>query len=106
MYLIGICEEDQEYRSWSKRLMEAYCQKETMVVKIYEFSDRDSILEFYHSSSEHLDFLFLNTVLEQKTTMGLAKQIKILDEACQIVFWSNHLHDYSKVYAVEHSYHV
>lgn len=106
MYLIGICEEDYEFRKWAKKLIEGMFQKKAKDYSVFEFASAKEVRDFYAKKACELDFFFLDTTMEGESVLPLAKKIKQMDVGCQIVFWSQSLSESSMVYEIEHSYHV
>lgn len=106
MLLIGICEGDDTFRQKAKRLIEKTCKEKGKEYFIFEFSSMKEVQQFYFTKKYELDSFFLNTELEGHQTISLAKEIKIQDERCQIVFWSEDISNQDEIYEVEHSYYV
>lgn len=103
MYTIGICDEDTEYIKWSRKILDSFFMKNEMDTEVYEFSESQDLFHYYEKQKCNLDFLFLNTVMKNDSTIMLAKQIKKIDNKCQIVFWTSEI-DFSRCYEVDHSY--
>lgn len=106
MYLIGIGEEDYEFRKNARQLIEKMFQKESKEYLIFEFSNKHEMEEFYGNKSCELDVLFLDTILNGESMVAFAKRIKQINEKCQLVFLSTVLEENFRIYEVHHSYHV
>jgi two-component system response regulator LytT len=104
MYIIGICEGNLEYRKWAGEIICSFGKSKNLDFEIHEFTTKQELLNYYLKRPCHIDFLFFNTKFGEETTIMLAKQVKEMDAKCQIVFWTEDIHDYSQCYEVEHSY--
>ena len=103
MYRIGIYDDDLNYVKKSKKQFNQFFQKKNMEVRIYEFHEEKELIEFYDDGKKYIDFIFMNTMIQNVSTIPLAKQIRILNPASQIVFWTSES-DRSRCYEVDHSY--
>ena len=105
MYLIGICEYDDDYRKSAKKIIETFLKRRQKKSIVYEYRCEEELKNF-DNQGYGLDFLFINTKIKNRTTIDIVREFKIKSPACQIVFWSESLQNIFRVYEVEHSFHI
>ena len=105
LYLIGICENNLQYRKFAKEKIEKVLAFHNSKSCVYEFKNMDELKQF-HQEGYTLDALFVNTIVDQKLSIKFLKNLKKEMPFCQIVFWSETMANFAEAYKVEHSFHV
>lgn len=102
--LIGICDNDRQWCSFSSGVIRNYLDKKGYMAEVVVFEDGDELARYHEKA---LDVLFLGILLQgEKNGIALAKQMNNTYPECQIIFLTDYLHYAVDVYQTEHTYFV
>lgn len=102
--LIGICDNDRQWCSFSAGIIRSYLEKRGYKAEIVIFEDGNTLTQYHE---QVLDILFMSIVLQgEKNGIALAKYMNKKYPRCQIVFLTDYLHYAVDVYETEHAYFV
>lgn len=101
--VIGICDDDKQWRESCKRTLEGFSSMIKLTMEIRCFATAEELLEYKDTP---LDAVFLDIELGRKNGIFVAKKLNKTKPNCQIIYMTNYLHYATEIYNTEHIWFV
>ena len=101
--VIGICDDDKQWRESCKRTLEGFSLMIELTIEIKCFATAGELLEY---KGTPLDAVFLDIELGRENGIFVAKKLNKTWPSCQIIYMSNYLHYATEIYNTEHIWFV
>lgn len=101
--VIGICDDDKQWRESCKRTLEGFSSMIKLTMEIRCFATAEALLEYKDTP---LDAVFLDIELGRKNGIFVAKKLNKTKPNCQIIYMTNYLHYATEIYNTEHIWFV
>lgn len=101
--VIGICDDDKQWRESCKRTLEGFSLMIELTIEIKCFATARELLEY---KGTPLDAVFLDIELGRENGIFVAKKLNKAWPSCQIIYMSNYLHYATEIYNTEHIWFV
>lgn len=101
--VIGICDDDKQWRESCKRTLEGFSSMIKLTMEIRCFATAEELLEYKDTP---LDAVFLDIELGRKNGIFVAKKLNKSKPNCQIIYMTNYLHYATEIYNTEHIWFV
>ena len=101
--VIGICDDDKQWRESCKRTLEGFSSMIKLTMEIRCFATAEALLEYKDTP---LDAVFLDIELGRKNGIFVAKKLNKTKPNCQIIYMTNYLHYATEIYNTEHIWYV
>lgn len=83
MYDIAICDDQEDQLALLKTYLDDYAEKNSLEIKLSQFSHPDVLLDLVRSQS--FDLYILDIVMPRMNGIELAKEIRLIDREAQII---------------------
>lgn len=101
--VIGICDDDKQWRESCKRTLEGFSSMIKLTMEIRCFATAEELLEYKDTP---LDAVFLDIELGRKNGIFVAKKLNKTKPNCKIIYMTNYLHYATEIYNTEHIWFV
>ena len=101
--VIGICDDDKQWRESCKRTLEGFSSMIKLTMEIRCFATAEELLEY---KDTQLDAVFLDIELGRKNGIFVAKKLNKTKPNCKIIYMTNYLHYATEIYNTEHIWFV
>ena len=101
--VIGICDDDKQWRESCKRTLEGFSSMIKITMEIRCFATAEELLEYKDTP---LDAVFLDIELGRKNGIFVAKKLNKTKPNCKIIYMTNYLHYATEIYNTEHIWFV
>lgn len=101
--VIGICDDDKQWRESCKRTLEGFSSMIKLTMEIRCFATAEELLEYKDTP---LDAVFLDIELGRKNGIFVAKKVNKTKPNCKIIYMTNYLHYATEIYNTEHIWFV
>ena len=101
--VIGICDDDKQWRESCKRTLEGFSSMIKLAMEIRRFATAEELLEYKDTP---LDAVFLDIELGRKNGIFVAKKLNKTKPNCKIIYMTNYLHYATEIYNTEHIWFV
>lgn len=101
--VIGICDDDKQWRESCKRTLEGFSSMIKLTMEIRCFATAEELLEYKDTP---LDAVFLDIELGRKNGIFVAKKLNKIKPNCKIIYMTNYLHYATEIYNTEHIWFV